>query len=169
VGGETSDATPEPPEVLESWTPELLSGALESVTEQAIHALRRSRWLRDLTDATLIWTRPKKKQPRRKIRLEQGRIVEAHDVASGQIQPSPPRDSTTHEFPPLPGERGPGGEGSQEPAGEGTIFDIATYDRLRVLTTEIRRLVNEGRTIELVLSPTRKLDATQLSAILRRF
>jgi hypothetical protein len=36
-------------------------------------------------------------------------------------------------------------------------MDLATYDRLRVVTTEMRRLAGEGRAIELRLSNERRL------------
>ena len=46
------------------------------------------------------------------------------------------------------------------------IFTVTTYERLRVVTTELRRLVGEGRQIELRLSPTRILSGRQLSRLL---
>jgi hypothetical protein len=42
-------------------------------------------------------------------------------------------------------------------------FDAATYDRLRVLTTELRRLVAEGKELELRLGPYVTLDRVALA------
>ncbi|MFO0659745.1 MAG: exonuclease domain-containing protein [Polyangiaceae bacterium] len=152
--GDLSDATPEPPEAQEGWTPEQLAGALESITEQAIHSLRRARWLRSITEATLTWSRDKKSRPLRRIRLHRGHIVEALDVAKTK-DPAP--SSTVHTPSPRWSER------------DEVVFDVATYDRLRVLTTEIRRLVSEQRTIDLIVSPTQRLDTERLRMRLRRF
>jgi DNA polymerase III subunit epsilon len=46
-------------------------------------------------------------------------------------------------------------------------MDLTTYDRMRVLTTELRRLVCEGRTIELGFSSKRILAASDLKRALR--
>ena len=46
------------------------------------------------------------------------------------------------------------------------IFDLTTYDRLRVVTTELRRLVCEGRIIELRLGPVAILCNRQLAKLL---
>jgi hypothetical protein len=46
------------------------------------------------------------------------------------------------------------------------IFDVATYERLRVVTTELRRLVGESRKIELRLNPTSVLSRRQLAKLL---
>ncbi|MHC4818298.1 MAG: hypothetical protein ACYTF8_09610, partial [Planctomycetota bacterium] len=42
-------------------------------------------------------------------------------------------------------------------------FDAATYDRLRVLTTELRRVVAEDRIVELRLGPRQRLDRQALA------
>jgi DNA polymerase-3 subunit epsilon len=46
------------------------------------------------------------------------------------------------------------------------MFDLSTYERLRVLTTEMRRLMAEGRQIEIRLDPTAVLGQKQLFRIL---
>jgi hypothetical protein len=45
-------------------------------------------------------------------------------------------------------------------------FNVATYERLRVVTTELRRLVSEDRKIELRLGPTGILSGRQLARLL---
>ena len=46
-------------------------------------------------------------------------------------------------------------------------FDIETYDRMRVATTEIRRLISENRDIAIRLRPTVTLRNTELERLLR--
>jgi hypothetical protein len=46
------------------------------------------------------------------------------------------------------------------------VFDITTYERLRVITTELRRLVNGGRHIEVWLKPTARLNRRHLANLL---
>ena len=46
------------------------------------------------------------------------------------------------------------------------IFDLTTYERLRVVTTELRRLVSEGRKVEIRLSPNAILSNRQLAKML---
>ena len=46
-------------------------------------------------------------------------------------------------------------------------FNVMTYDRMRVVTTELRRLVDEGREIELRLSPTSIVWCENLARILK--
>jgi hypothetical protein len=45
--------------------------------------------------------------------------------------------------------------------------DRAAYDRLRVLTTEIRRLVAQERDVEVVLSSGRTLGPDRLRRLMR--
>ena len=46
-------------------------------------------------------------------------------------------------------------------------FDLFTYDRLRVVTTELRRLVSEGRPVELCLGPSVILGNHRVEKALR--
>jgi hypothetical protein len=46
-------------------------------------------------------------------------------------------------------------------------IDLITYDRLRVLTTELRRLVSEGRDIELRLGPGVTLNRRGITKVLQ--
>ena len=45
-------------------------------------------------------------------------------------------------------------------------FDIATYDRLRVLTTELRRVAGKGRAVTMRLASGVELTADALARIL---
>jgi hypothetical protein len=46
-------------------------------------------------------------------------------------------------------------------------LNLMTYDRLRVLTTELRRLTSENRPVELRLGPTVTLGNKELKKALR--
>jgi hypothetical protein len=45
-------------------------------------------------------------------------------------------------------------------------FNVTRYERLRIVTTELRRLVGEGRKIQLRLNPTSILSGRQLAKLL---
>ncbi|MCG8568850.1 MAG: GIY-YIG nuclease family protein [Spirochaetes bacterium] len=45
-------------------------------------------------------------------------------------------------------------------------FDIATYDRLRILTTEIRRIIGENRKVEVFFSPSKIIKGERLKIFL---
>jgi hypothetical protein len=45
-------------------------------------------------------------------------------------------------------------------------FDIAALDRLRVLGTELRRLLGEAAAVELRLGPGSSLDRSRLARVL---
>jgi DNA polymerase-3 subunit epsilon len=115
-----------------------VAAALESAVRHGAHLVRRARWLRRLCEASLVW-RPLGSERRRLLVLERGRVARLEDDAD-----APP--------------------GSDR----GTLarlrcFDAATYDRLRVLTTELRRVVAEKRIVELRLGPRRRLDREGLA------
>ncbi|MHC4972258.1 MAG: GIY-YIG nuclease family protein [Planctomycetota bacterium] len=115
-----------------------VAAALESAARHGAHLVRRARWLRRLCEASLVWRPPGSKR-RRLLVLERGRVARVEDDAD-----APPD------------------------AGRGTLerlrcFDAATYDRLRVLTTELRRVVAEKRIVELRLAPRQRLDGDALA------
>lgn len=126
-------------------TPEQACAALENALRRGAHLVRRGRWLRRLGESSLVWRPPTPGDGGRwrMLVVERGRVVRAADVMQG-IVPSAP----------------PGWPHSRLRRLEG--FDAATYDRLRVLTTELRRLVAGGHDLQLCLGPRRHLDARAL-------
>jgi len=91
------------------------------------HLLRRARWLCLLSESSLAWAVGDR---HRMLVLQGGQVVTRGDLPPGAS-------------PPLPPGSGRGVEARRR------CFDGATYDRLRVLTTELRRLASEGAWIEL--------------------
>jgi DNA polymerase-3 subunit epsilon len=115
-----------------------VAAALESAVRHGAHLVRRARWLCRLCDASLVW-RPFGSDRRRLLVLERGRVRRVEDGAD------PPRGSLRNAL------------------ARRRCFDAATYDRLRVLTTELRRVVAENRIVELRLGPHRRLDGPALA------
>jgi DNA polymerase-3 subunit epsilon len=59
------------------------------------------------------------------------------------------------------------GRHARTPAERRAAFGVAAFDRLRVLTTELRRLPAEASTVELRLGPQARLSRRRLQAVLR--
>jgi hypothetical protein len=115
-----SDEGREPPH----WSPEDVQLAIERLTIRAAHACRRARWLTRLTDAAVVWSEPGMDGARLVV-IEGGEVVLRADTEPGTVPPIPP--------------------GSQRSAAaRRDALTLARFDRLRVLTTELKRLQAEG-------------------------
>lgn len=55
----------------------------------------------------------------------------------------------------------------KENLGKQNNFDVFTYDRMRILTTEIRRILEDKRTVQIQLGPKLVLKSDQLNEILK--
>lgn len=137
-----------PPTTDIGWTPAGIAGALESLLMHAAHMLRRSRWFHLIADCVLAWAAvdaPHKLT--HWLRFENGIVRERGSLCAG--------------FPiPAPGTR-------RRATIRRKDFDLPAYDRMRVVTTELRRLVCENRSIELRLSSTIRLTTCELEKALR--
>lgn len=112
------------------WTPESVSDAIESVIKQCAHWIRRSRWLCLLSESTLAWEANHNPEKKIIIVFHKGVILERRVVVTGQALPLSPGYKTKF-------------RARQQ------NLDLVTYDRLRVVTTEMRRLISEERRLEL--------------------
>ena len=133
-------------EVLEprrEWTAELVFTSLEELALRAALAVRRARWLTRLTDASLVWSEG---GAPRLLLVEAGEL--AHRGAAPAGEPPVPR----------------GHQRSAAERREG--FTLARFDRLRVLTTELKRLVTEQRAAALRLGPAPAFTGPSLARIL---
>jgi DNA polymerase-3 subunit epsilon len=126
------------------WTPVDIASAMEGILVHTAHMLRRARWFRLLLNSNLAWAAAE--HPKTLAHLlvfEKGRVVDIASLRPGDKIPTPRCRSRSRS------------KNRRE-------MDLATYDRMRVVTTELRRLVSEGRTIELRLSPKLRLTAREL-------
>lgn len=104
-----------------TWTPETVQVALERLAIRASLARRRARWLTRLVDATVVWSEPGEAGARWLI-IDNGEITFRGPAAANMTPPVP----AGHRRPIAIRHQG---------------FTVARFDRLRVLTTELKRLV----------------------------
>lgn len=130
-----------------SWDPERVRQGLEQTVLRAAHAVRRARWLVRLSECVLAWQDPGDGQERLLV-LEGGVVTAGGERPPGSPLPLPPG----HERP---------------PARRREALDLAAFDRLRVLTTELRALADGAGTLELRLGRQARLSRRRLQAVLR--
>jgi DNA polymerase-3 subunit epsilon len=126
------------------WIPESVTSSIESIVQRGAHWIRQSRWLCLLSESSLAWElRNNQGGNKQVIVIKKGEIVDRQVLRAGSLPPLPPGYRTGH-------------RSRQQ------NFDLITYDRLRVMTTELRRLVSEGRVVELRLGPRPILRLNEL-------
>jgi DNA polymerase-3 subunit epsilon len=129
------------------WTPERLVGWLESLALRSTYLIRRSRWLCLLSESSLAWG-GKSGDRKALIAFSRGDIFRREELPLNAPIPVPVGcDRSIRE--------------------RQRAFDILTYDRLVVLTTELRRLLAEGRRVELRLSQRSTLRNNEIARALR--
>lgn len=127
------------------WTPELVAAELESLALQWAHAARRARWLTALVESTMVWSEPG--AGARLLVIRDGEIASREGVEPGFEPPTP--------------------EAHRRPRAERkATFTIARFDRLRVLTTEQKRLVSKGSPVAVRLAPSLTLAGPRLARLL---
>jgi hypothetical protein len=110
--------------------------------------IRRSRWLCLLSESSLAWeARDSKSRSKIVLLLANGAVCHRQQLPLAQKTPV----SSGY---------------AKRMTQRQKIFDLTTYERLRVVTTELRRLVAEGRQIEIRLSPNAILSQKHLARIL---
>jgi DNA polymerase-3 subunit epsilon len=130
------------------WTGRSVCHWLESTVMRAGHMIRRARWFVLLSEASIRWEESVGSAPCDfLIVFEKGQVLYR-------------RTNSRDEIPVPPGHK----RGFLE---RQRSFDLMTFDRMRVVTTEIRKLLNENRRVEVRLSPANSLDRRDLVSILR--
>jgi DNA polymerase-3 subunit epsilon len=128
------------------WTPELVQVSLEWLALRAALARRRAIWLTRLFDSSVVWREPGDSAARLLV-IENGAVV-----LSGTVD--------AHATPPIP-------PGHHRPvAARREAFSLASFDRLRVLTTELKRLTAAGAPVALCLGAGQALDESRLASAL---
>ena len=127
-------------------TPADIQFELERVALRAALARRRAKWVTRLVDAAVVWQEPGASRARL-IVIEQGEIVAREWIAP-------------HSTPPIP----PGGDRRRD--ARHVDFTVARFDRLRVVITELKRLVGEGAPVALRFGNRPALSDAALAAAL---
>ncbi len=131
-----------------SWTPEAVARGIEHAIMRGALLIRRARWLCLLSESSLAWEARNAGDPHKHVLLfENGTVGARKEMPAAQ-------KSTL-----------PAGYAKRIQQRQ-NIFDVATYERLRVVTTELRRLVGDGRKIELRIGPKAILSSRQLARLL---
>ena len=130
-----------------SWDPDQVREALEETALRAAHAVRRGRWLARLSECSLAWTEPGAGK-RRLLVIGSGAVVATSELEPGAPVPVPPGHA-------------------RSPSERRAEFDVATFDRLRVLTTELRTVAAQAGSVELRLGRRARLSRARLQAVLR--
>jgi hypothetical protein len=129
------------------WTRERVFRVLTGLIRRSTHRMRRAGWLMRLSESRLMWSSCCDAEQKHAAVVHQTRVT-FQDLSERDF------DSPRH----------PGAESGLE--ARHAFFNIAAYDRMRVLTTEIRRLVQEGRDVELYLAPHTRLSTARLRRLL---
>jgi DNA polymerase-3 subunit epsilon len=128
------------------WTPELVQVSLEWLALWAALARRRAIWLTRLADSSVVWREPGERCSRVIV------------IENGEVALSAAVDATTP--PPIP----PGYR--RAVAARREDFTLASFDRLRVLTTELKRLIAARAPVALRLGAGPALDESRLASAL---
>jgi hypothetical protein len=126
------------------WDPARVARHVERALAQAYRAYRRAHWLGLLHDSDVVYREPGAERARL-LEVRDGVVVATRDVSLDHVP-------AEHVRPPLLGRR--------------ASFDRAKYDRLRVLTTELKRVVRDGGIVCVHFGPKRRLPQRLLAGAL---
>jgi DNA polymerase III subunit epsilon len=147
AGGPAGPATG--PATRPAWTPADVAGAIERMLMHWAHLVRRARWYCLLSESCVAWASADNPQVLKYLMMfEKGHAVHKGVLPESRKVPEPPgcwrgwRERRSH-------------------------LDLAAYDRMRVVTTELRRLLCERRQIEVRLGPKARLGASELEKALQ--
>ena len=131
------------------WTPEAVARSLGYMILHSAHLIRRARWLCLLSESSLAWQAADRPgHLKTLIVLEGGCVTRRNAMQAAEGIPVPPRYARSFHR-------------------RQKHLSLITYDRLRILTTELRRLISENRPVELRLGPTVTLGNDNLKKALR--
>ena len=126
------------------WDVDRVVRHLERAVAHGYQLLQRARWLCLLRESAVVVREPAG-EPLRLLVLSGGAIVESRDLS--------PEETIA------PGERRPLAAGKLQ-------FDRSEYDRLRTLTTELRRVLRDGGSAAVRVGRTRWIRDRALNALL---
>jgi DNA polymerase-3 subunit epsilon len=129
-----------------SWDADRVLRHLERAVGHAYRLLQRARWLRLLDDSAVVFREPRAELSRLLL-VRGGSIAEACDLAPDQSIPD--------------------GVGFRAARERQSPFDRARYDRLRTLTTELKRVLKDGGAAAVRVGRRRWLRGARLDSLLR--
>jgi len=137
---------PESDDKPQGWDPERVARHIERAAAHAFQTARRARFLQLLHDCDIVYCEPGGARARRLL-LRDGALVDALDVVLDWV----------------PGElaRARGPRRTLE------SFDRAKYDRLRVLSSELKRIARDGGHVSVHFGPTASIPQRWLAGVLR--
>ncbi len=131
------------------WTPEAVARSIEKMVLHSAQLIRRARWFCLLSESSLAWsTADLRNNFKILVVFENGAVRKRDEIKTGKIAPIPPGCAKSFRT-------------------RQKNIDLITYDRLRVVTTELRRLVSEGRDIEMRLGPKVTLNRREVMRALQ--
>jgi DNA polymerase III subunit epsilon len=126
------------------WSATDVHEHLDEAVLMIAFALRRARWLRALAESSVAFVDG---AASRCLVIEQGRVIARDDHDPGLPPPLPPGwTRSDHD--------------------RAAAFDLPMFDRLRVLTTELRRIAESGGAVMVRLGPRRLLRDDRLRRVL---
>jgi hypothetical protein len=129
------------------WNPQAVVSSLEAICRRCGFLLRRARWFGILSESTIAWRAGSAPQENLNIIVMHNGDLQHHcRTKNGSAIPVPPGSRGGH-------------------AKRRSQIDLMRYDRLRVLTTELRRLIAEERLICIRLGKEAYLYPTQLGKL----
>lgn len=137
---------PELADSAEGWDPARVARHVERALAQAYQVYRRARFLWLLHDCDIVYREPDSTQGRL-LRMRDGALSEAADVPSN-FRPSERLRRTLEQH-------------------AIASFDRTKYDRLRVLTTELKRIIRDGGQVTVLFGPRASVPSRWLSGALR--
>ncbi len=138
--GEDGAAAPE------LWDPERVLRHLERAVAHGYQLLQRARWLCLLHDSVVVFREPGS-GVKRVIFVNDGQLGEGRELRAGESLSGPQRLPALLE--------------------RQASFDRAKYDRLRTLSSELKRVLRDGGEFAVALRRARWLSGAALAALLR--
>jgi DNA polymerase III subunit epsilon len=126
------------------WDADDVHERLAEVVLVLAHVLRRARWLCAIVESSIAFVDG---GAHRRLVLERGEIVDRDDHDPADTLPVPPGWARSAD-------------------GRRTCFDVAAFDRLRVLTTELRRVADAGAAVAVRFGPHRWISGERLRRVL---
>lgn len=123
--------------------------ALETLVRRAAWELRKVRWYALLSESVVAWTEVTGRKYKRVVAvIEKGQLAKCADLVGGENLPVPP------------GYRKRFSERQRQ-------LDLAALDRMKVVTSEIKRIMRNDRWIVIRASPMITMDQARITKMLK--